>query len=57
MKKQRVVVGLSGGVDSSAVVATMAGLSGDPVSTCSIAFDDPKFNESEFAQKVADRYR
>ncbi|MBS0554484.1 MAG: amidotransferase 1, exosortase A system-associated, partial [Proteobacteria bacterium] len=48
---------LSGGVDSSAVVATMAGLSDEPVNTCSIAFDDPKFNESEFAQKVADRYR
>ncbi|HNS93224.1 MAG TPA: asparagine synthase-related protein, partial [Thauera sp.] len=47
---------LSGGVDSSAVVATMAGLSSEPVNTCSIAFDDPKFNESEFAQKVADRY-
>src|SRR5574338_479111 len=48
---------LSGGVDSSAVVATMAGLSGDPVNTCSIAFDDPKFNESAFAQMVADHYR
>jgi asparagine synthase (glutamine-hydrolysing) len=48
---------LSGGVDSSAVVATMAGLSDEPVNTCSIAFDDPKFNESEFAQMVADRYR
>ncbi|HNO62784.1 MAG TPA: amidotransferase 1, exosortase A system-associated [Thauera aminoaromatica] len=48
---------LSGGVDSSAVVATMAGLSDDPVNTCSIAFDDPKYNESAFAQKVADRYR
>lgn len=47
---------LSGGVDSSAVVATMAGLSADPVNTCSIAFDDPAFNESAFAQKVADRY-
>ncbi|HNE99628.1 MAG TPA: asparagine synthase (glutamine-hydrolyzing), partial [Thauera aminoaromatica] len=41
---------LSGGVDSSAVVATMAGLSDDPVNTCSIAFDDPKYNESAFAQ-------
>ncbi|MDT3670671.1 MAG: amidotransferase 1, exosortase A system-associated [Aromatoleum sp.] len=48
---------LSGGVDSSAVVATMAGLSDEPVHTCSIAFDDPAYNESEFAQKVADRYR
>lgn len=48
---------LSGGVDSSAVVATMAGLSDEPVNTCSIAFDDPAFNESAFAQLVADRYR
>lgn len=48
---------LSGGVDSSAVVATMAGLSDAPVNTCSIAFDDPAYNESEFAQMVADRYR
>lgn len=48
---------LSGGVDSSAVVAMMAGLSGNtPVNTCSIAFDDPAFNESAFAQMVADRY-
>ena len=48
---------LSGGVDSSAVVAMMAGLSDGPVNTCSIAFDDPQFNESEFAQMVATRYR
>jgi asparagine synthase (glutamine-hydrolysing) len=47
---------LSGGVDSSAVVQAMAGLSSAPVNTCSIAFDDPKFNESAFAQMVADRY-
>jgi len=48
---------LSGGVDSSAVVALMAGLSSGPVNTCSIGFDDPAFNESEFAQMVADRYK
>ena len=48
---------LSGGVDSSAVVASMAGLSKTPVNTCSIAFDDPLFNESEFAAMVAQRYQ
>ncbi|CAD5375214.1 Asparagine synthetase (glutamine-hydrolyzing) [Rubrivivax sp. A210] len=48
---------LSGGVDSSAVVQAMAGLSSGPVNTCSIAFKDPKYNESQFAQMVADRYR
>ena len=48
---------LSGGVDSSAVVATMAGLQSDPVNTCSIAFDDPAYDEAAFAQMVADRYR
>jgi asparagine synthase (glutamine-hydrolysing) len=48
---------LSGGVDSSAVVAMMAGLSKEPVNTCSIAFSDPAYNEAAFAQKVAERYR
>jgi asparagine synthase (glutamine-hydrolysing) len=48
---------LSGGVDSSAVVAAMAQLDPQPVNTCSIGFDDPKFNETEFAQQVADRYK
>ena len=47
---------LSGGVDSSAVVATMADLSETPVNTCSIAFSDPAFDESLFARMVADRY-
>jgi asparagine synthase (glutamine-hydrolysing) len=48
---------LSGGVDSSAVVATMAGVSQEPVNTCSIAFSDPSFDESRYAQAVAERYR
>ncbi len=47
---------LSGGVDSSAVVAVMAGLSREPVNTCSISFGDPAFNESAFADMVARRY-
>ncbi len=48
---------LSGGVDSSAVVAAMAGVSDDPVNTCSISFGDPEFNESQYAAMVADQYR
>jgi asparagine synthase (glutamine-hydrolysing) len=48
---------LSGGVDSSAVVATMAGLSAAPVNTCSIAFSDPDYDESAYARQVAERYR
>ncbi len=47
---------LSGGVDSSAIVAMMAGLSKDPVNTCSISFGDPRFNEAQFAAKVAQQY-
>ncbi|BCG64823.1 MAG: asparagine synthase (glutamine-hydrolysing) [Methyloprofundus sp.] len=47
---------LSGGVDSSAIVAMMAGLSSDPVNTCSISFGDPEFNESKFAAQVAEQY-
>ncbi|HSH30480.1 MAG TPA: XrtA/PEP-CTERM system amidotransferase [Thiohalobacter sp.] len=47
---------LSGGVDSSAVVALMAGLSEGPVNTCSISFGDPAFNESEYAARVAEQY-
>ena len=48
---------LSGGVDSSGVVAMMSGLSADPVITCSISFGDPAFNESAYARTVAERYR
>jgi asparagine synthase (glutamine-hydrolysing) len=47
---------LSGGVDSSSVVAMMASLSRTPVNTCSIAFDVPEFDESRYAQQVAERF-
>jgi asparagine synthase (glutamine-hydrolysing) len=48
---------LSGGVDSSAVVAMMAQHNPDPVVTCSIGFDDPEYDESKYANEVAARYR
>jgi asparagine synthase (glutamine-hydrolysing) len=47
---------LSGGVDSSAVVSSMAAASSEPVNTCSIAFGDPAFDESRYARQVAERY-
>ena len=47
---------LSGGVDSSAVVASMARLSESPVNTCSISFGDPEYNEARYAAMVAERY-
>lgn len=48
---------LSGGVDSSSVVALMSQLDESPTNTCSIGFDVKQFNETEFAQMVADRYQ
>ena len=47
---------LSGGIDSSGIVATMANASSNPVTTCSIGFDSKQFNETEFAREVADQY-
>jgi asparagine synthase (glutamine-hydrolysing) len=48
---------LSGGVDSSAIVATMAQVSRKPVATCSIAFSEASHDESAFALQVAQRYQ
>jgi asparagine synthase (glutamine-hydrolysing) len=48
---------LSGGVDSSAVVAMMAGLSAEPVNTCSIAFGEAAFDETVYANDIARQYR
>jgi len=48
---------LSGGVDSSAVVAMMAGLQEKPVNTCSIGFDVKGYDESVYAQEVAEQFK
>jgi asparagine synthase (glutamine-hydrolysing) len=47
---------LSGGVDSSGVVATMARLKAEPVRTFSIAFGPRGWDESAYAAAIADLY-
>jgi asparagine synthase (glutamine-hydrolysing) len=47
---------LSGGVDSTAVVAAMAEQSVDPVKTFSIGFEDERFDELPHARAVAERF-
>jgi asparagine synthase (glutamine-hydrolysing) len=47
---------LSGGVDSSSVVALMAEASPEPVTTCSIGFDQSGYDESAYAAAVAERF-
>ena len=47
---------LSGGVDSSTVVALMARHVGEPVRSYCIGFDDPRFDESPYAREAALRF-
>ena len=48
---------LSGGVDSSSVVALMAEASTQPVKTCSIGFDVKALDESAYAQRIAEQFQ
>jgi asparagine synthase (glutamine-hydrolysing) len=46
---------LSGGVDSSLVTAYMAEISSQPVRTFSVTFDNPQFDEGEYARQAVQR--
>jgi asparagine synthase (glutamine-hydrolysing) len=48
---------LSGGVDSSAIVAMMARHSDKPIKTFSIGFKEEKYNELPYAKMIADRFK
>jgi asparagine synthase (glutamine-hydrolysing) len=47
---------LSGGVDSSAVAAFASQISGRPIKTFSVGFEERDFDELKFARQLADRY-
>lgn len=47
---------LSGGVDSSAVVALMAEATGRAVQTCTIGFDEAGHDERSYARTIAERF-
>jgi asparagine synthase (glutamine-hydrolysing) len=48
---------LSGGLDSSSIVATMSEISEYPVKTFTIGFDEKHFDESALAQEVANKFK
>lgn len=48
---------LSGGIDSSIIVALMAQQSKQPIKTFSIGFDEANFSELVYAKEVAERYK
>ena len=48
---------LSGGIDSSGVVALMAKQQNDPITTCSIGFDSKDYDEIRFARMIGGRFK
>jgi len=47
---------LSGGIDSSAIVALMSQVSSQKIKTFSVTFDESEFSEAKYAQLIANKY-
>ena len=47
---------LSGGIDSTALLALASSISTTPINTYSIAFENPEWNEGDIAQRIADHF-
>jgi len=47
---------LSGGIDSSIVVALMAKVSSEKIRTFNVSFDESEFSESKYAKQIASKY-
>ena len=48
---------LSGGIDSSALVALASRLRGEGLTTLSMVFEEPAWSEASYARLIAERYR
>lgn len=48
---------LSGGIDSSTIVAIMSKHNPNPIETFSITFNEKEFDESKYAQIIAEKYK
>ena len=56
-RAQSLVIGISGGIDSSLVVALMQSNSVAPINTFSVGFEDQMYNEAPYAKQISNHLR